>query len=234
MCGRFALVAAHDDVARQFAVDDVVADPAPPRYNITPSQAVTAVAASSDGTRRLLGTFRWGLIPSWAKDPSVGNRLVNARVETLATRPAFRAAYTRRRCLIPASGYYEWKAATAGPGGSRRAPKIPYYFHRGDGLLLALAGLWEVWHGPDGHIVRSCAIVTTDADALNATVHDRMPLIVPSSLWARWLAPEPFNAADGAGALASALDDALVADQVGTLVNNPRNDGPELIEPVPS
>jgi putative SOS response-associated peptidase YedK len=229
MCGRYTLSASQDEIAEQFGVDDVVAGEAPPRYNVAPSQLVFAVAASADGSRRRLGELQWGLVPSWATDPSIGNRLVNARAETAATRPAFRGAFARRRCLLPASGYYEWQAGTAG-GGARR--RIPFYFRRRDGRLLAIGGLWEVWHGPEDRTLRTCTILTTAANELGATVHDRMPVLVPEELWGPWLAPGPLDEAEREAAVAPVPDDLLVAVRVADRVNDPRNDGKELVEPV--
>lgn len=232
MCGRFSISASRDEVAQQFAVDDVVAEEMAPRYNVAPSQDVLAVATSADGTRRRLGTFRWGLVPSWAKDPSIGNRMINARAESADSRPAFRAAFEKRRCLVPASGYYEWQVPDRGAGAHGARPrKIPYYFSRRDGLLIALGGLWEVWHGPDGEVLRTCTILTSDSDATNAPVHDRMPVIVPEASWDRWLAPEPLTANERAAALAPAPDGLLIAYRVSDRVNDPHHEGAELVAP---
>lgn len=230
MCGRFTLSASRYEIARRFHVDEVVAEEERARYNVAPSQQVLVVAASADGTRRRLGTLQWGLVPSWAKDPSIGNRMVNARAESAASKPAFRSAFARRRCLVPASGYYEWRAAVE--EGARHRHRVPYYFRRRDGLLLAMGGLWEVWHGPDDVALRSCTILTTDANALGARVHDRMPVLVPEPLWDRWLAPEPLADEDRAAAVAPAPDDLLEAFQVSERVNDPRNEGADLVGPV--
>jgi putative SOS response-associated peptidase YedK len=231
VCGRFALREDRYEVAKQFHVDDVVADEMPPRYNVAPCQKVLAVATSRDGTVRRLGTFRWGLVPSWATDPSMGYRMANARAESADTKPAFRRAFATRRCLIPASGYYEWKVReTAGPGGGR-PHKIPFYFHRRDGMLIALGGLWEVWHGDD-EVLRTCTVLTTDSNATNAPIHERMPVIVREELWDHWLAPEPLGPTDREAVLAPAPDDLLVVERVSESVNSPRNEGAALIEPV--
>lgn len=251
MCGRFALSASRYDVVKQFHVDEVVgeghgpatggrvrggagasssAESAPPaseeRFNVAPSQPVLAVATSKDGTVRRLGTFRWGLVPAWASDPSIGNRMINARSESAPTKPAFRRAFERRRCLLPASGYYEWQDS---PGPRRK--KAPFYFCRRDGLLLAIGGLWEVWHGDD-EVLRTCTVLTTRANALGARVHDRMPVLVPEHLWDRWLAPEPLTDEERAAATAPAPDDLLVALRVSEDVNDPHNEGPHLAEPI--
>lgn len=233
MCGRFALDASRYEVAEQFHVDEVAEDSAPDdrRFNVAPSQEVLAVASSRDGTVRRLGTFRWGLVPGWASDPSIGNRMINARAETAPDKPAFRRAFERRRCLLPASGYYEWKSAEGGR--RRKASKVPYYFRRRDGLLLAIGGLWEVWHGDgDDEVLRTCTVLTTRANALGAEVHDRMPLLVPEHLWDRWLAPEPLTEEERLSAIAPAPEELLVAIRVSDAVNDPRNDGPELAQEV--
>lgn len=229
MCGRFSLSAPRYQVAEQFKVDDVVAGEEPPRYNVAPSQLVLAVATSADGSRRRLGELQWGLVPPWAKDPAIGNRMVNARAETAASKPAFRHAFAKRRCLVPASGYYEWKSGGAAGQGRH---KVPFYFRRKDGLLLAIGGLWEVWHGPEDETLRTCTILTTDANQLGATVHDRMPVLVPEDLWDRWLAPEPLNDAERARAIAPAPEDLLEMVRVSDRVNNARNEGEALVEPV--
>lgn len=232
MCGRFSLAASRRDIADRFGVDEVLVDADPDRYNVAPSQLVLAVATSADGSTRRLGNLRWGLVPPWAKDPSIGNRMVNARAETAATKPAYRNAFARRRCLIPASGYFEWQAGTGERGSRKGGRKQPYYFRRKDGLLLAIGGLWEVWHGPEDETLRTCTILTTDANELGAMVHDRMPVLVPEELWDRWLAPEPLSDEDRVSAVAPSPDDLLEAVRVADLVNDPRNEGAELVEPV--
>ncbi len=229
MCGRFTLSASLSEVAEQFHVDDVVAGEEPPRYNVAPSQLVFAVATSADGSRRRLGQLQWGLVPPWAKDPAIGNRMVNARAETAATRSAFGNAFARRRCLIPATGYYEWGPNDAG-GRSRH--RVPFYFRRRDGRLLAIGGLWEAWHGPAGRTLRTCTILTTGANQLGAAVHDRMPVLVPEDLWGRWLAPGPLDDAERAAAIAPAPEDLLMAIRVADRVNDPRNEGKDLVEPL--
>lgn len=229
MCGRFSLSASRHEVVERFHVDEVVAEEVRPRYNVAPSQLVLAVATSADGSRRRLGELRWGLVPPWAKDPSIGSRAVNARAETAASKRLFRGAFAKRRCLIPASGYYEWKPS--GPAGRSRR-KVPFHFRRKDGLLLAIGGLWEVWHGPDGATLRTCTVLTTGANELGAAVHDRMPVLVPEGLWDRWLAPEPLDDAEREEAIAPPPEDLLVAVRVSDRVNDPRNEGEELVEPL--
>lgn len=186
---------------------------------------------------------RWGLVPSWASDPSVGSRMINARAESLAIRPAFRRAFERWRCLVPASGFYEWakerapavagRTPTAGGArGAKGGPRQPYYFRRADGAPLALAGLWEVWHDAEGRPLHSCTVITTPASADVARVHHRMPLVLQPSTWDRWLAPEPLESADAAEILAMPAADLLVVERVSSRVNSTTNDGPDLVRPV--
>jgi putative SOS response-associated peptidase YedK len=191
----------------------------PARYNLTPGQAV-AVVREHEG-RRELGVLQWGLVPFWAKDATIGRRLINARLDGLAEKPAFREAWTRRRCLIPASGFYEWSEAK---GGRKR----PYFIHASDEPLLALAGLWERWRTPSGERLETCVIVTTEATPQLASIHDRMPLLVPRAAHAVWL--DPRTGLQEAGELARAVPP-LEAHPVGLAVNDPRNDDAMLVEP---
>jgi len=220
VCGRFALFATPEQLAQYFDLTEAIAAPLAPRYNVTPGRAV-AVIRERDGARRL-ELLRWGLVPFWAKDPSIGQRLINARLDGLAGKPAFREAFARRRCLIAASGFYEWGPAVHG----RRRP----HFIRGVGEpLLALAGLWERWRGPDGQPLETCVIVTTAADATVAPIHDRMPVTVARADQARWLDPRTTLAeAEALAARAPPLE----ARAVGLAVNDPRNDDSTLIEPL--
>ena len=181
MCGRFGLFVTPEVLEEYFSLTDFTAALAPPpRYNLTPGQAV-AVVREHDGRRRL-DALQWGLIPFWAKDAAIGRRLINARLDGVAAKPAFREAWTRRRCLIPASGFYEWSE----PIGGR---KRPHFIRPGDEPLLALAGLWERWRTPSGEKLETCVIVTTDANAQLAPIHDRMPLLIPRDAHALWLDP---------------------------------------------
>lgn len=219
MCGRFALFADPAEVAAYFGLDDVIAASAlPRRYNVAPGQAVAAVRTDEHGRRQLV-ELRWGLVPFWAKDVSIGHRLINARGETLAERPAFREALHRRRCLIPASGFYEWRKA---PG--RRSQ--PFFIASVDEPLLAFAGLWERWRSRNGEPLESCTIVTTGANSLLAPIHSRMPLVVGTADQGLWLDP---RVNPGPAEIASRAP-RLVARPVGLGVNDPRRDGPELIE----
>ena len=219
MCGRFGLFVTPEVLEEHFSLDDLVAA-VEPRYNLTPGRAV-AVVRESEGKRRL-DALQWGLIPFWAKDATIGRRLVNARLDSVAEKPAYREAWQRRRCLIPASGFYEWSE----PRGGR---KRPYFIRPHDEQLLALAGLWERWRTPNGEKLETCVIVTTDANAQLAPIHDRMPLLIPRDAQALWLDPK------------SSLYDVLKlaerppkldAHPVGFGVNDPKNDDETLIAPV--
>jgi len=193
----------------------------PPRYNLAPGAAVPVVAAAAAG--RVILPHRWGLVPSWSKDPSTGARMANARAETVADKPSFRAAFRRGRCIIPADAFYEWRARAGGPG------KQPFCFRAADGSILAFAGLRERWEGPDGAL-DTCAIITTAANTLMAPIHDRMPALLAPADCAAWLDP-----ATGPEALQALLRPCaaafLTVHAVGPRVGNARNDGPELMEP---
>src|SRR5512143_1448052 len=170
MCGRFSLWA----TIRIGQLVDLPNWPeTPPRYNIAPSQEVPAVIQNRETGGREFRPFRWGLIPSWAKDPTIGNRMINARAETLAEKPAFRGSYKYKRCLIPADGFYEWQSQPPAKA------KIPHWIHLMSGRPFAFAGLWSEWRGTDGSLLRSCTIVTTAPNELMSAIHNRMPVILP-------------------------------------------------------
>jgi putative SOS response-associated peptidase YedK len=214
MCGRYTLALPAIDIA--LLLDLMTPDfDFEPRYNVAPTQRLPVL--SNDAPDRL-SSFRWGLIPSWAKDPSIGNQLINARAETLAEKPAFRQALAQRRCLIPATGFYEWKAGPVG--------KVPQHIHMASGALLTFAGLWESWRDGEGREIRSFTIITTRPNALMAPIHDRMPVIIAPQDRLRWLQ---------GGGIADLLqpypDGELVADPVCHAVNSPRNEGPALLDP---
>ena len=219
MCGRFGLFVTPEVLEEYFSLDDLVAA-VEPRYNLTPGRAV-AVVREREGQRRL-DALQWGLIPFWAKDATIGRKLVNARLDSIAETPAYREAWKRRRCLIPASGFYEW----SGPKDGR---KRPYFIRPGSEPLLALAGLWERWRTPAGEKLETCVIVTTDANALLAPIHDRMPLLIPRDAQALWL--DPRSTVDDMLKLA-ARPPALEAHPVGFGVNDPKNDDETLIAPL--
>jgi putative SOS response-associated peptidase YedK len=221
VCGRFALFATSAQLAEHFGLAEGVAADVQPHYNVTPGRAV-AVVRERDGVRRL-DALKWGLVPFWAKDASIGQRLINARLDSLTSKPAFREAFTRRRCLIAASGFYEWAEAVQG----RRRP----FFIRGRSEpLLAFAGLWERWRAPDGKLLESCVIVTTDAVPDLASIHDRMPVLVAREDQGRWLDPRT-SAAEMAHLAARAPQ--VEAWPVSLAVNDPRNDDAALIAPLP-
>jgi putative SOS response-associated peptidase YedK len=221
VCGRFALTvdpANLQDAFPEFTFPGQLA----PRFNIAPTQPVLVIP--NDGTGRA-DFFVWGLIPSWAKDPSIGARMINARAETLAEKPSFRSAYRYRRCLILADGLFEWQAQV----GSK--VKVPHYIRLKSGRPFAFAGLWEDWHAPDGSQVKSATIITTQPNELIARLHNRMPVILPPDTYARWLEPAPRQPADLQGLLAPYPAEAMSAHPVSTLVNSPANDRPECIAP---
>ena len=193
----------------------------PARYNVAPSQDVPIVRLNRERTGRELALVRWGLIPYWAKDPAIGNKLINARAESVATRPAFREAFQRRRCLVPANGFYEWE--------KRGRARQPWLIRARGGGLLAFAGVWERWRPPEGEPVHSCAIITGPPNALAGRFHDRMPVILSSDEFEAWLRAEPDEAL---GLLGPCPDDWLEAFPVSPRVNSPDNDDPELIEPL--
>jgi putative SOS response-associated peptidase YedK len=226
MCGRFVSASSPDEIARYF---DAEAPEAllEPSYNVAPTNDVYAVL--NDGGVRRLDAFHWGLVPIWAKDPRQGSKMINARAETLAAKNAYKPAFKRRRCIIPADGFYEWKKI---PG---QKTKEPHFIHRPDGEPLAFAGLWEVWRGPDkqGDPLRSCTIVTTSANETMEPLHDRMPVILPASAWEEWLDPANDDLETLGKLLVPAPPEVIVTHPVSTEVNSVRNKGAELIEPVP-
>jgi putative SOS response-associated peptidase YedK len=227
MCGRFVSASPPDEIAKYF---DATAPEAllEPSYNVAPTNDVYAVL--SDGEVRRVDAFHWGLVPGWAKDPKVGSRMINARAESLATKNAYKPALKRRRCLIPADGFYEWRKV---PGSKR---KQPYFISRPDGERFAFAGLWEVWRGPKdaegnqtGEPLQSCTIITTTPNETMAEIHDRMPVILPPSAWDAWLDPGNWDTTVLARLLVPAPPGLLTAHPVSDLVNSVRNNGPELI-----
>lgn len=225
MCGRFVSTAPPDEIARYFDVDRAPGGVLEPSYNVAPSNDVYVVLET--GGHRQLEAMHWGLVPSWAKDPKVGNRMINARAETLAERNAFRNAFRKRRCILPANGFYEWKAQ---PGEKK---KQPYYICRSDGGLMAFAGLWEIWRPDESSSERlhSCTIITGPPNEKVAALHDRMPIILPPSAWSPWL--NPHGDIDAIGdLLVPAPAELLDVHPVSVEVNNPRNKGPGLIESI--
>ena len=221
MCGRFALTLPSDAMAQLFEAIPANDLPNIPNFNICPTNQVHVVT-SDDGARRL-GSMRWGFLPHWYKAPNDGPLLINARAETVAEKPAFRAACRERRCLIPATGFYEW---TKDEDGKR----LPWYITRADGELTAFAGVWQVWERGEERMV-TCAIVTTGASVAMSAIHHRMPVSIASKDWPLWLGE------DGKGAaklMASAPDDQFVFHRVDPEVNSNRASGSQLIEPIPA
>ena len=221
MCGRFTLATDASDLQMSlpgFSFPDTL----PARYNITPGQDIPVVANSGENR---LEHFRWGLVPSWAKDPKIGNRMINARSETLAEKPSFRTAYRKRRCLILLDGFYEWRPE---PGART---KTPMYIHLKSGNPFAFAGLWESWRGEEDDPLLSCTIITTEPNALMEKIHNRMPVILPPESYDRWLAPEDRDAGELGDLLGPYPESEMTAYPVSTLVNNPRADTPDCIEP---
>lgn len=227
MCGRMTMRTDVSDVARIF--DAEVRDPAAfadlgPRYNVAPTQPIEVVVQRADG--RFLELHRWGLVPSYAKSVSAGNRVINARAETIATTPAFRTSFARRRCLIPADGFYEWRRDGSGKG----TRKQPFLVHAVDDRPLAFAGVWAPWKDPaTGIWVLSAAVVTTRANQTVGQLHDRMPVILEPSEWPIWADPEIRDPGLLNDLLRPASDDLLTLTAVSPLVNNANNEGPELL-----
>jgi putative SOS response-associated peptidase YedK len=219
MCGRFVYMESIDSL-RNWLPDLIIPEAPPVRYNIAPTQRVVGVADRAPGT---LTAFHWGLVPPWAESPAIGARLINARAETLADKPAFRTAYRHRRCLIFASGFYEWYQ----PSGSRQ--KQPVFFHLRSRGIMPLAGLWEEWLHGDTPLV-SCTIITTVANPLVATLHARMPVILPPARCAQWLNPAT-NAPTLQTLLVPYSVEAMAGFPVSPRVNNPRVDDPSCLEP---
>ncbi len=219
MCGRFAIVSPVHELIEAFGLA-LAPDDLPPKYNAAPSQRLPVIPNRSP---RALELFRWGLVPFWAKEAKIGNRMINARSETLADKPSFKNALKRRRCLVPADGFYEWKKTADG--------KQPHFIKLRSGAPMALAGLWERWDKGDEPLF-SFTIVTTTPNPLMAKLHHRMPVILPERAWARWLDPDPVTPGALAGMFEPYPADEMEAFAVSTRVNSPANDGPQLIQPV--
>src|SRR4051794_20266081 len=261
MCGRYASSRRPEDLAEEFEIDrttltETVAEPLAPDFNVAPTKEVYAVVErpsageepAGDSRRtaeerqpqsqRQLRVLRWGLVPFWAKDPAIGNRMINARMETVGEKPAFRQAFAKRRCLIPADGYFEWYP-TEQKTKAGKPLKQPFFIRPKDGSVLAMAGLYEIWRDPtraddDPQRFRwTCTVLTTSAEDDLGRIHDRMPLLVEPERYAAWLDPAQ-NDPDGLrGLLVPAAPGRLEAYPVSTEVNSVRNNGPELVDPIP-
>jgi putative SOS response-associated peptidase YedK len=223
MCGRFTLRAPASTVAEQFKLLDV--EPLNARFNIAPTQPVAAVRRVGESREpgHQLVWLKWGLVPSWAKDPRTGNSLINARAESVAEKPAFRAAFRRRRCLVLADGFYEWQRT--GP------KKQPYFIRLADDRPFAFAGLWEFWEGLDHSSLETCTLITTGPNELMAPIHNRMPVILSPDNYDRWLDPAVQQPEQLQPLLRPYPNDAMLAYPVGTHVNNPRNEDANCIAP---
>jgi len=228
MCGRFVSARKRLELLEEFGVTrDRVTDEPAPDYNVAPTKKIYTVMTGKEGGRELR-TVKWGLVPFWAKDASGGARLINARAETVAVKPAFRRAFAKRRCIMPADGYYEWK------------DKKPFYIHRTDGGNLAFAGIYELWRDaafPEDHEqawLWTAAIITTQAPDDVGQIHDRMPMVIDPDLWADWLDPDNTEISQLQAAMVPAMQGAMTSYPVSTDVNFVRNNGPELIRPLPT
>ncbi len=219
MCGRFSLTTDLNKLQQSFNLDEVPPVFAP-RYNIAPSQPVAVIA--NDNPKKLT-FFKWGLVPSWAKDPRIGSKMINARAETLEEKPSFRTAFKRRRCLIPADGFFEWA--------KRNGDKVPVYIRMKDHRPFAFAGLWETWFGPEGEEIRTCTIITTTPNEVLRQFHHRMAVILSPQDYETWLSPDELPAEALKPLLQPYQGDDMEAYEVSRLVNSPANDTPECIQP---
>lgn len=245
MCGRYASSRRPDDLVEEFEIDRVdVPTPLEPDYNVAPTKEVYAVfdrvprdAPADTPAQRRLRAVRWGLVPSWAKDPGIGSRMINARMETLAEKPAYRRAFAKRRCLLPADGYFEWYP-TQQKTKSGKARKQPFFIRPDDGGVLAMAGLYEIWRDKavaedePGAFLWSVTIITTSAEDSLGHIHDRMPMLIESDRYDEWLDAGVTQPDDVQRLLVPAAPGRLTAYPVSTAVNNVRNNGPELVDPL--
>ena len=220
MCGRLVSAQPPGVIAAQFEVDEVMIDTLPPRYNVAPTAVVPAVASTRSGRR--LGAMSWGLVPPWADDPTTGPRPINARAETIAEKPLFAEALVRRRCVVPADGFYEWRTS---PDGTKQ----PFYLSMTDGSLLALAAVWERWERRGAPALVSCAIVTTPANETVRPLHDRMPAVLTGHALDQWLDPALRDRRSLQALLQPLATGALTVTPASRLVNSTANDGPALL-----
>ncbi|MBS4191140.1 SOS response-associated peptidase [Bacillus sp. FJAT-49705] len=224
MCGRFTLTATFEQIIDRFDIEQLIEqDLYAPNYNVAPSQSVLAVV--NDGSRNRLGFLRWGLIPSWANDEKIGYKMINARAESLKEKPSFRNAYMKRRCLIIADSFYEWKRHD-------NKTKTPMRIKLRTDELFAMAGLWEHWKSPQGKSVFSCSVITTTPNELVKDIHDRMPVILKPEDEKIWLDRSITDPSYLDGLLKALNQDLMETYEVSTLVNSPKNNSPELIQKI--
>jgi putative SOS response-associated peptidase YedK len=249
MCGRYASSRRPEDLVEEFEIDKVeVKETLAPDYNVAPTKQVYAVVQRSKEpaggdedtdapTQRQLRTLKWGLVPFWAKEPSIGNKMINARMETVHEKPAFRRAFAARRCLLPADGYFEWYP-TDQKTKAGKPLKQPFFIHPADGGVMAMAGLYEIWRDPTRdeddpqRFLWTCTVLTTTAEDSVGHIHDRMPLLVEPDRYDAWLDPSRADVDDLKKLLVPAAPGRLEAYPVSTAVNSVRNNGPELVDPL--
>jgi putative SOS response-associated peptidase YedK len=224
MCGRFTLTVDPAELQEAFG-GFIFPAQFTPRFNIAPTQPVLAIPNDVKNTADF---FLWGLIPSWSKDPSIANKLINARGETIAEKPSFRGSFKYKRCLIPADGFYEWQARYG------EKTKTPYFIHMKDRTPFAIAGLWDEWHSPDGNTLRTCTIITTEPNELMSALHNRMPVILDAKDYDQWLDPAPQTPENLLPLIKPFPADKMSAYPVSTMVNKPGNDHPECVVPIAS
>ena len=243
MCGRYASSRQPEDLVEEFEIRNPDLPTLEPDFNVAPTKEVYAVverppSREAEEPERQLRVLTWGLVPFWAKDPSIGSRMINARMETVAEKPAFRRAFERRRAILPADGYYEWYA-TDELTKAGKPRKQPYFIRPSDGGVLAMAGLYEIWRDPErsdddpARFRWTCTVLTTSAEDSLGHIHERMPLMLTPDRYDAWLDPEPRGRDDLLGLLEPAAPGRLEAYPVPTLVSNVRNNGPELVVPLP-
>ena len=219
MCGRYTLTADAKAIQQAFDLDNITAN-LQPRYNIAPSQSVAVI---SNQNPKELTYMKWGFVPSWSQDPATGNKMINARSETAAEKPAFRSAFKRRRCLIPADGFFEWT--------TQDKKRVPMYIHLEDHAVFGFAGLWDVWQGPDGSELQTCTILTTEPNDLIRPLHHRMAVILDPDTYDLWLSPDELPADMLMPLMTAYPSEKMRVYEVSTQVNRPANDNPSVIEP---
>ncbi len=222
MCGRYTLSQPAQSLIEKFQLDEVPSLES--QYNVAPTNSVATVVVEQHSHKRMLRLLQWGLIPSWAKDPKIGSKMINARAETVAEKPSFRSAFRHRRCLVLADGFYEWQRA--------QGKKQPYYIRMRDGQPFAFAGLWEHWQGPDGSVIDSCTHLTTEPNELVRPLHDRMPVILKPEHYQLWMDPEVQQPEQLQPLLSPYPSEEMVAFPVSSKVNSPVNNSPELVKAI--